>query len=148
MSSFEDVIKDIPGFKHYYPLDAEHQAKDVVGGVNGTVHGNVSFKADGAHFDGKSFIELPDHNDFSVTTTKELTIIAFLTVDDWKRVSNNNEYLRWMGKGKPNAHEWTFRTGTNGGGLPRLRGRSAEGYSKTSAIFSRDYLIRGNIGNW
>ena len=99
MASFEDTIRAIPGLTNYYPLDDVSQAKDVVGGKNGHVRGNVTFRADGAHFDGKSFIELPDSDTFSVTTTKELTIIIFLTVDDWKRVSNNNEYINWMGKG-------------------------------------------------
>ena len=78
--------------------------------------GNVQFKDDGAHFDGKSWIELPDNPDFSVVTTKELTIVAFVTVDDWTKVSHNNEYLHWMGKGKADAHEWVFRTYVDGGG--------------------------------
>ena len=116
MTSFQEVIKSIPGLTHYYALDDVDQGKDLVGNVNGIIHGNVQFKADGAHFDGKSWVELPDSNDFSVTTTKELTIVAFLTVDDWKRVSHNNEYLHWMGKGKAGAHEWTFRTYIDGGG--------------------------------
>jgi hypothetical protein len=125
--SFLDAIRSIPGLKHYYPLTAAHRADDAVGHVNGTVHGNVRFEDDGAHFDGQSYIELPDHDDFSVTTTKELTIVAFVTVDDWSRRSHNNEYLHWMGKGHPerNAHEWTFRTYIDGGGgeAPQRRRR-------------------------
>jgi hypothetical protein len=116
MTSFQDTIKAIPGLTHYYPLDDVGRARDVIGNIDGVAHGNVTFAADGAHFDGRSWIELADSPDFSVPTTKELTIIAFLTVDDWKRVSNNNEYLHWMGKGRPNAHEWTFRTYIDGGG--------------------------------
>jgi hypothetical protein len=116
MTTYLETLRSIPGLKHYYPLDDDHQARDVIGDKHGIVHGSVRFAADGAHFDGRSSIELPDSDDFSVTTTKELTIVAFLTVDDWKRVSANNEYLHWMGKGKPNAHEWTFRTYIDGGG--------------------------------
>lgn len=110
---FTDVIKSIPGLTHYYPLDATNQAKDVVGTAHGTNHG-VTFGADGASFDGTSYISLPDHDDFSVATKGGLSILSFVTVRDWKG-AGASEYVHWMGKGKSGAHEWTFRHYVKGG---------------------------------
>jgi hypothetical protein len=116
--SYLDVLKSIEGLTHYYPLNFANKANDVIGTVNGTIHGGVKFRADGAHFDGDSWIELPDSKDFSAagTGTGGITIIAYLTVDDWTGRSHNNEYLHWMGKGRRNEHEWVFRTYVDGGG--------------------------------
>ena len=115
MASFQDVILKIPGLTHYYPLNED--AKDVVGGVDGIVHGNVKFDGTWARFDGASSIELPDRNEFSAagTAKKELSILAFQTVDDWTKRSANNEYVHWMGKGRSGAHEWVFRYYIDGG---------------------------------
>ena len=84
--TFLDQLKDIAGdsLTHYYELDDTSKAKDLVGSIDGKVHGSVRFAADGAHFDGKSWIELPDHRDFSAGPTKEFTACAFLEVNDWK----------------------------------------------------------------
>ncbi|WP_432560971.1 LamG-like jellyroll fold domain-containing protein [Kineococcus sp. SYSU DK003] len=112
-AGFREVLTSIPGLTHYYPLDSANQAEDVVGGVNGTVHGNVSFDTN-ARFDGKSYIELPDHDDFSVASKGALTIIAFNTIDDWKG-AGASEYVHWMGKGVGGAHEWVFRHYVQGG---------------------------------
>lgn len=117
MPTFQEVIRGIPGLTHYYPLDDVNQAKDVIGTAHGKVNGNVTFAPAGATFDGKSSIELPDHNDFSVAgvASKAITIVAFQTVTDWTKQSANNEYVHWMGKGRAGAHEWTFRYYIDGG---------------------------------
>lgn len=117
MPSFQDVILKIPGITHYYALDDNTKAQDLVGNVNGKINGNVTFGANGASFDGRSSIELADHNDFSAagTSSKALTIIAFQTVTDWTKQSHNNEYVHWMGKGRDGGHEWTFRYYIDGG---------------------------------
>ncbi len=115
-NSYQEVVLGVPGLTNYYPLDAEHGARDIVGGRDGTICQNVVFKEDGAHFDGDSWIDLGDADEFSVTTTRELTIVAELTVADWSRKAANNEYLHWMGKGYAGQHEWTFRTYIDGGG--------------------------------
>ncbi|MCI2239946.1 LamG domain-containing protein [Kineococcus sp. TRM81007] len=111
--TFRDVITNIPGLKHYYPLDRASQARDVVGGTHGTAHGNVAFDTH-ARFDGKSYIEIPDHSDFSVVTRGALTIVAFNTIDDW-RGAGASEYVHWMGKGAAGSHEWVFRHYVKGG---------------------------------
>jgi Concanavalin A-like lectin/glucanases superfamily len=62
-------------------------------------------------FDGtKSYIEIPNHPDFSVTATGELTISAWiapatLTFPD----TEGTGYVHWLGKGAPGKQEWTFR---------------------------------------
>lgn len=116
MATFQDVIKGIPGLTNYYPLHKD--PKDIIGGLGGSIHGNVTFDGKHAHFDGKSSIELPDSATFSCASTpsKALTIIVFQIVDDWTRQSSNGEYVHWMGKGQPNQYEWGFRYYVDGGG--------------------------------
>ncbi|NAZ85510.1 LamG domain-containing protein [Kineococcus indalonis] len=111
--NFRDVLTSVPGLKHYYPLDSANQARDVVGGVHGTVHGSVAFGTH-ARFDGKSYVEIPDHDDFSVATRGALTVVAFNTIDDW-RGAGASEYVHWMGKGSAGSHEWVFRHYVQGG---------------------------------
>jgi hypothetical protein len=103
--SFTDTVKGVSGLTHYYPLVED--ANDIQGSVNGTVT-LAQFGANGAKFDGRSHIDLGDHQDFSVATTQALSIVAFLTITDWKG-AGASEYIHWMGKGQANAHEWTFR---------------------------------------
>ena len=118
MTTFLETLKSVGGLSHYYALDNATKAQDLVGDIDGKVHGRVRFRADGAHFDGTSWIELPDSPDFSAagTGTKGITILAFMTVTDWSAGSHNNEYLHWLGKGRSRAHEWVFRTYVDGGG--------------------------------
>lgn len=98
----------VPGLTHYYPLNATAGAKDMKGSVNGTATG-ATFGANGATFDGNDYIQLPDHNDFSVTTTGKLTVVGFVSINDWRNNRQGGEYVHWMGKGVSGAHEWTFR---------------------------------------
>jgi len=113
-SSFKEVLSTIPGLKHYYPLTAPYGAKDAIGGQHGTVSGNVQFTDTHAVFDGKSYINLGDHNDFSAVTTGQLSIFVCVTVDNWKG-AGASEYVHWAGKGKSGAHEYTFRHYVDGG---------------------------------
>ena len=112
-TTFRDVITKIPGLTHYYPLDAVNAARDVVGTVNGTNHG-ATFGTNGATFDGKSYIELPDNDDFSASSTGAMTVVVFNTITNWKG-AGASEYVHWMGKGVAGAHEWTFRHYVQGG---------------------------------
>jgi hypothetical protein len=109
--TFTDVVKSIPGLTHYYPLATD--AKDVVGTKHGTASG-VTFANGRAVFNGKASINLGDSDDFSVATNKGLSVVLFLTIDDWKG-AGASEYVHWAGKGVPNAHEWTFRHYVKGG---------------------------------
>lgn len=108
---YTDIVKAIPGLKHYYPLATD--AQDVVGTQNGSVSG-VTFSGGKAVFNGAGAINLGDHNDFSAATTGELSIALFLTIDDW-RGKGASEYVHWAGKGKAGGHEWTFRHYVKGG---------------------------------
>jgi hypothetical protein len=102
-----DAIASFQGLTHYYPLDRTNHARDVVGTAHGMVRGNVIFDTH-ARFDGRSYIELPDHDDFSAATTGSLTIVVANTIDDWLG-AGASEYVHWMGKGVAGAQEWTFR---------------------------------------
>lgn len=97
--SFTDTIKSVSGLTHYYPLTSD--ANDVVGSVNGTGSG-VTYGSKGAVFNGKAYVDLGDHNDFSVATKGALSIVVFLTITNWKG-AGASEYIHWMGKGQ-SAH--------------------------------------------
>ena len=64
-----------------------------------------------AYFDGnESYLEIPDNDAFSISTTGALTISVWVSPE----VLNfpNSEaggYVHWMGKGVPHQHEWVFR---------------------------------------
>ena len=104
--TFLDTISKISGLTHYYELT--HDARDSVGSVHGTNHG-CTFGSKGAVFNGDSYIELSDHNDFSVATKGGLTVLVFMTVDNW-RGAHASEYINWMGKAANGTPaEWCFR---------------------------------------
>ena len=114
MSSFKEAATSIPGLTHYYPLTDAYGPNDAgPKGLNGTNHGAV-FGDHGATFNGKAYVELPDHDDFSAATTGQLSIVVFLTISNWKG-AGASEYVHWMGKGKSGAHEYTFRHYVDGG---------------------------------
>jgi Concanavalin A-like lectin/glucanases superfamily len=57
-----------------------------------------------------AYVEIPDHNDFSVSTTGRLSVSVWmrpgtLTFPD----TEGTGYVHWLGKGAPDQHEWTFR---------------------------------------
>lgn len=138
--SFHDAIMAMPGLTAYMPLNSAYGAKDIVNNTDGIVHGNVAFKADGAHFSG-GWIEFPDAPYFSpaATGTKQFTVLCFQTVDDWTKGSANNEYVNWLGKGNPTAgHEWTFRYYIDGGG------GEAPARKRRTSIYS--FNAGGNLG--
>jgi hypothetical protein len=140
-----EIIKRIPGLVAYMPLDSAHGPKDIINNTTGIVHGNVRFAADGAHFDGASYIEFPDKPYFSPVGvgTKQFTVVVFQTVDDWTRVSHNNEYIHWMGKGRAGGHEWTFRIYKDGGGgeaASRRRRTSFYSYNPSGGLGTGSYF--------
>jgi len=85
--------------------------------INGTIHNAVLTpdrfgRPDCAYqFNGMdSFIELPDNDVFSVSTTGQMSISVWLRPDTlmfqkWESTG----YVHWMGKGQSGAHEWVFR---------------------------------------
>jgi hypothetical protein len=63
----------------------------------------------------QTYIEIPSHPDFSVTTTGELSISAWiapatLTFPDTEATG----YVHWLGKGANGQQEWTFRIYSQG----------------------------------
>jgi hypothetical protein len=70
------------------------------------------------NFDGvRTYVEIPDSADFSVSTTGQLTISAWIqpeTIETGTLIFPNTEgggesYVHWMGKGEAHRQEWTFR---------------------------------------
>ncbi len=62
-------------------------------------------------FDGiDDYIEIPDSPDFSVTTTGQLSVSAWIRPDTLTfPISQSTGYVHWLGKGEPGQREWVFR---------------------------------------
>ncbi len=62
-------------------------------------------------FDGQDdYIEIPDSPDFSVATTGQLSVSAWIRPDVLTfPVFQSTGYVHWMGKGEAGRHEWAFR---------------------------------------
>ena len=100
-------------------------ANDSAATAHGVVHGAVSTadrfgRTNRAYqFDGTaSYIEIPDNDAFSVTTTGSLSISVWVRPDGTSTdatgnlLFNNTEgsgYVHWMGKGTSDQREWAFR---------------------------------------
>ncbi|KAF1836419.1 hypothetical protein BDW02DRAFT_236590 [Decorospora gaudefroyi] len=106
-STFSSLILPMQGLTHYYPLNSATQAADLIGSANGVMTGPVAFGDNRATFHGDDYITLPDNSDFSMTKTGSLSIVVFLTVNNWQALTGS--YTHWMGKGVHGAHERTFR---------------------------------------
>jgi len=133
------VILRTPGLTHFYPLDSTFGPDDAVGHLNGVNH-CVTFTEDGAVFDGRSHISIPDNDDFSVTTTGHLSVIAFLTIDDWRGSRpHSTQYVHWLGKGKRSWHEWVFRHYVRG-----ASGEAAQRQGRTSFYY---FNPEGGLGS-
>jgi hypothetical protein len=76
-------------------------------GVPTRVAGKIG---DAQRFDGvNDYIQISDHNDFSVTTTGELTISFWLSPGASNMPTSSGGYIHFLGKGEPGKHEWAFR---------------------------------------
>lgn len=133
--TFLDTLRSVGGLTHYYPL--EKDARDLVGSAHGDNRG-VVFRGDRANFDGRSYIELPDHPDFSVSTTGGMTIVVFLAITNWRGGGGQSQYVHWAGKGVGGAHEWTFRHYVEGG--------SGEAGSRPGRISFYHFNPKGGLG--
>ena len=62
-----------------------------------------------------AYVEIPSIEDYSVSTTGELTISAWMKPDtlNFPHVERDNDYIHWLGKGELSGaagnQEWTFR---------------------------------------
>lgn len=64
-----------------------------------------------AYFDGnETFLEIPDNDAFSISTTGALTISVWVSPEvlNFPKAEAGG-YVHWMGKGVPHQHEWVFR---------------------------------------
>ncbi len=68
-------------------------------------NGNSYLYFDGVH----SYIEIPDDPDFSLPTTGELTISAWIRPATLTFPQSENGYVHWLGKGAADEQEWVFR---------------------------------------
>lgn len=56
------------------------------------------------------YMEIPDHDAFSINTTGALTISVWVSPATLNfRNAEEGGYVHWMGKGNPQQHEWVFR---------------------------------------
>lgn len=60
--------------------------------------------------DSNSYMEIPDHDAFSINTAGALTISVWVCPKVLTfRNAESSGYVHWMGKGVPQQHEWVFR---------------------------------------
>lgn len=66
---------------------------------------------DAQRFDGSNdYIQIPDHDDFSVSTTGQLTISFWLSPGASNMPTSGGDYIHFLGKGDyPGQIEWAFR---------------------------------------
>ena len=103
------------GLVGYYPFNGG--ANDKSNYLNhGTISGATLTKnrfgeIDGAYlFNGiNQYIEIPDADQLSISTTKELSISVWMRCDTLNFPSAEREYVHWIGKGISDQHEWTMR---------------------------------------
>jgi Concanavalin A-like lectin/glucanases superfamily len=91
---------------------------DAVGGHHGTPH-NVTLTSNrfgrgssAYSFNGtNAYIQIPDHNAFSLPTTKRLSISVWMRPGtlNFPEYEGTERYVHWLGKGVPGQHEWAFR---------------------------------------
>jgi hypothetical protein len=75
--------------------------------------GSLYLSFDGVH----SYVEIPDSPDFSVATTGQLTVSAWIQPETIQlgalifptTEGGDERYVHWMGKGEAHQQEWTFR---------------------------------------
>jgi len=61
-----------------------------------------------------NYVEAPDNDDFSVSTTGGLTIAVWMRPDTLTFARQEGDgYIHWLGKGQPGQHEWVFRMYSN-----------------------------------
>lgn len=70
--------------------------------------------ADCFYFDGvDDYIEVPDNDNLSITTTGEITISAWIRIVDYDMpngtYSSDGNYVMYLGKGENGAYEYGFR---------------------------------------
>ncbi len=63
------------------------------------------------HFDGtQTYVEVPTSADFSIPTTGELTVSAWIRPETLTfMVTEGSGYVHWLGKGQKGEYEWVFR---------------------------------------
>jgi hypothetical protein len=91
-----------------------------------------------ARFDGRTqYLEVPDADDLSMTTTRRLTIEAWMRPDVLELPTQEGSgYVHWMGKGESGQHEYVLR-------LYSLT--NAE--SRPSRISGYAFNLAGNLGS-
>ncbi|WP_159719025.1 LamG domain-containing protein [Geminicoccus flavidas] len=113
-SSFAAVPKD--GLVARY--DFSGSARDLSGqGHHGTVHharltrDRFGRPRQAYFFNGSdAYVEVPDHDVFSLATTGQLSISVWMRPDTLEFISKEGTgYVHWLGKGEVGQHEWVFR---------------------------------------
>ncbi len=62
-------------------------------------------------FDGRTgYVEIPDDDAYSASTTGEITVEAWMRPDSLAMTARESTgYVHWMGKGEPDQQEWVAR---------------------------------------
>jgi len=97
---FSGSARDLSGQGHHGTVHHARQTRDRFGRPRQAYF----FNGSGA------YVEVPDHDVFSLTTTGQLSISVWMRPDTLEFISKEGTgYVHWLGKGEAGQHEWVFR---------------------------------------
>lgn len=102
------------------------------------------------HFNGQNYIEINDHDDFSASTTGELTITFWMrpTTTTYEN-SLSSGYIHFLGKGEPGKHEWVFRMYSDDNTAKRDNRISYYLYNNSGGLGAGSYFQEPvRVGEW
>lgn len=98
--NFNGTAQDSSGKRHHGTLH------NVTLTSNRFSNGSSAYSFNGTD----AYIEIPDHRDFSVSTTRQLSISVWMRPGSLNFLNDEGTgYVHWMGKGEADQDEWTFR---------------------------------------
>lgn len=101
-------------------------------------------------FNGKDqYLDVGDSDDFSVVTTGEITIDAWMRPSVLQFPSSQGDYVHWMGKGVNNQHEWVSRMYNLTNSAQRPNRISGYAFNLTGGLGAGSYFEdKVTVGEW
>lgn len=102
-------------------------------------------------FDGvDDYVEIADHNAWSIATTGELTVLGVIRPDSLRMAATEGSgYVYWVGKGTSSQQEWAFRMYQLGNTENRKNRCSCYAFNLTGGLgngsYFQDDLV---VGQW
>lgn len=102
-------------------------------------------------FDGRTgYVEIPDQDAYSASTTGAITIEAWMRPDSVSMPAREGTgYVHWLGKGGPGQHEWVARMYQRGNSENRANRISFYAFNLTGGLGAGSYFQDEiTVGTW